>query len=156
MFDNCEEMCEILLKLLLGFQGKMSSRASRTLYVGNLPGDIRQREVKDLFYKVLYSFNFELSWILYVSLSWLGSSYGLIVLFCWLHFEAFQVFIYLFIIVLLVFFIFSLSAFVCQHWALFFPLHVYPWAQNCFKMIAWWKFIRDKEIWCVLLDCLLG
>ncbi|KAG8648284.1 hypothetical protein MANES_09G171000v8 [Manihot esculenta] len=29
----------------------MSSRASRTLYVGNLPGDIRQREVKDLFYK---------------------------------------------------------------------------------------------------------
>ncbi|KAF3436445.1 hypothetical protein FNV43_RR23537 [Rhamnella rubrinervis] len=31
--------------------GKMSSRASRTLYVGNLPGDIREREVEDLFYK---------------------------------------------------------------------------------------------------------
>ncbi|KAI3892712.1 hypothetical protein MKW98_006033, partial [Papaver atlanticum] len=29
----------------------MSSRASRTLYVGNLPGDIREREVDDLFYK---------------------------------------------------------------------------------------------------------
>ncbi|XP_011036873.1 PREDICTED: serine/arginine-rich splicing factor SR30-like [Populus euphratica] len=27
------------------------SRASRTLYVGNLPGDIRGREVEDLFYK---------------------------------------------------------------------------------------------------------
>lgn len=32
---------------------KMSSRASRTLYVGNLPGDIREREVEDLFYKVI-------------------------------------------------------------------------------------------------------
>ncbi|CAA6663428.1 unnamed protein product [Spirodela intermedia] len=29
----------------------MSSRTSRTLYVGNLPGDIREREVEDLFYK---------------------------------------------------------------------------------------------------------
>ncbi|XP_073106576.1 uncharacterized protein [Elaeis guineensis] len=29
----------------------MSSRASRTVYVGNLPGDIREREVEDLFYK---------------------------------------------------------------------------------------------------------
>ncbi|XP_041017322.1 serine/arginine-rich-splicing factor SR34-like isoform X3 [Juglans microcarpa x Juglans regia] len=29
----------------------MSSRASRTLYVGNLPADIREREVEDLFYK---------------------------------------------------------------------------------------------------------
>ncbi|KAJ4828366.1 hypothetical protein Tsubulata_027387 [Turnera subulata] len=29
----------------------MSSRASRTLYVGNLPGDIRRSEVEDLFYK---------------------------------------------------------------------------------------------------------
>lgn len=29
----------------------MSSRSSRTLYVGNLPGDIREREVDDLFYK---------------------------------------------------------------------------------------------------------
>ncbi|XP_034707257.1 serine/arginine-rich splicing factor SR30-like isoform X1 [Vitis riparia] len=29
----------------------MSSRSSRTVYVGNLPGDIREREVEDLFYK---------------------------------------------------------------------------------------------------------
>ena len=36
----------------MGFVRKMSSRASRTLYVGNLPGDIREREVEDLFYKV--------------------------------------------------------------------------------------------------------
>lgn len=28
-----------------------ASRASRTLYVGNLPGDIRDKEVEDLFYK---------------------------------------------------------------------------------------------------------
>ncbi|KAJ9562598.1 hypothetical protein OSB04_007758 [Centaurea solstitialis] len=27
------------------------SRSSRTLYVGNLPGDIHEREVEDLFYK---------------------------------------------------------------------------------------------------------
>ncbi|MQL94369.1 hypothetical protein Taro_027020 [Colocasia esculenta] len=31
--------------------GKMSSRANRTVYVGNLPGDIREREVEDLFCK---------------------------------------------------------------------------------------------------------
>ncbi|XXG79244.1 hypothetical protein AAC387_Pa09g0357 [Persea americana] len=29
----------------------MSSRSTRTLYVGNLPGDVREREVEDLFYK---------------------------------------------------------------------------------------------------------
>ncbi|WOH14344.1 hypothetical protein DCAR_0933863 [Daucus carota subsp. sativus] len=29
----------------------MSGRLSRTIYVGNLPGDIREREVEDLFYK---------------------------------------------------------------------------------------------------------
>ncbi|KAL3695155.1 hypothetical protein R1sor_008806 [Riccia sorocarpa] len=29
----------------------MSSRASRTIYVGNLPGDVREREIEDLFYK---------------------------------------------------------------------------------------------------------
>ncbi|KAJ7977929.1 Serine/arginine-rich-splicing factor like [Quillaja saponaria] len=29
----------------------MSRRTSRTIYVGNLPGDIRMREVEDLFYK---------------------------------------------------------------------------------------------------------
>lgn len=33
--------------------GKMSRRSSRTIYVGNLPGDIRLREVEDLFYKVI-------------------------------------------------------------------------------------------------------
>jgi RNA recognition motif-containing protein len=30
----------------------MNRRWSRTIYVGNLPGDIREREVEDLFYKV--------------------------------------------------------------------------------------------------------
>ncbi|KAK3041942.1 hypothetical protein RJ639_002250 [Escallonia herrerae] len=29
----------------------MSRRSSRTLYVGNLPGDVRERDVEDLFYK---------------------------------------------------------------------------------------------------------
>ncbi|KAF8007280.1 hypothetical protein BT93_K1321 [Corymbia citriodora subsp. variegata] len=29
----------------------MSNRLSRTIYVGNLPGDIRKREIEDLFYK---------------------------------------------------------------------------------------------------------
>ncbi|KAL2556381.1 serine/arginine-rich splicing factor SR34A [Forsythia ovata] len=34
------------------FQGlKMSSRFARTIYVGNLPADIRESEVEDLFYK---------------------------------------------------------------------------------------------------------
>jgi len=32
----------------------MSGRSSRTIYVGNLPGDIRLREVEDLFYKVCF------------------------------------------------------------------------------------------------------
>ncbi|KAL5196125.1 Serine/arginine-rich splicing factor SR30 [Glycine soja] len=32
-------------------RGKMSGRSSRTIYVGNLPGDVRLREVEDLFYK---------------------------------------------------------------------------------------------------------
>jgi RNA recognition motif-containing protein len=35
----------------------MSRRWSRTIYVGNLPGDIREREVEDLFYKVGNFFN---------------------------------------------------------------------------------------------------
>jgi hypothetical protein len=30
----------------------MSSRFSRTIYVGNLPSDIRESEIEDLFYKV--------------------------------------------------------------------------------------------------------
>lgn len=29
----------------------MSSRSSRTIYVGNLPGDVRESEIEDLFYK---------------------------------------------------------------------------------------------------------
>lgn len=33
----------------------MSRRSSRTIYVGNLPGDTRLREVEDLFYKVFNS-----------------------------------------------------------------------------------------------------
>nr|DAD38079.1 TPA_asm: hypothetical protein HUJ06_008720 [Nelumbo nucifera] len=31
--------------------GRMSGHLSRTIYVGNLPGDIREREIEDLFYK---------------------------------------------------------------------------------------------------------
>ncbi|KAL8155528.1 serine/arginine-rich splicing factor SR30-like isoform X2 [Apium graveolens] len=38
-------------KPLLHTFRKMSGRLSRTIYVGNLPGDIREREVEDLFYK---------------------------------------------------------------------------------------------------------
>lgn len=30
----------------------MSGRFSRTIYVGNLPADIRESEIEDLFYKV--------------------------------------------------------------------------------------------------------
>lgn len=42
-----------LFPLCCGFRWvKMSSRLSRTIYVGNLPGDIRKREIEDLFYKV--------------------------------------------------------------------------------------------------------
>lgn len=41
------------MDMSLNFLRRMSSRASRTLYVGNLPGDIREREVEDLFYKVI-------------------------------------------------------------------------------------------------------
>jgi len=33
-------------------QSNMSSRFSRTIYVGNLPADIRESEIEDLFYKV--------------------------------------------------------------------------------------------------------
>lgn len=36
----------------------MSSRSSRTIYVGNLPGDIRMREIEDLFMKVSFFFSF--------------------------------------------------------------------------------------------------
>lgn len=39
----------MILALLVG---RMSRRWSRTIYVGNLPGDIREKEVEDLFYKV--------------------------------------------------------------------------------------------------------
>lgn len=35
---------------------KMSGRFSRTIYVGNLPSDIKEGEVEDLFYKVQVSF----------------------------------------------------------------------------------------------------
>lgn len=34
----------------------MSGRFSRTIYVGNLPLDIREYEVEDLFYKVWFKF----------------------------------------------------------------------------------------------------
>lgn len=31
---------------------QMSNRFSRTIYVGNLPSDIKERDIEDLFYKV--------------------------------------------------------------------------------------------------------
>ena len=34
----------------------MSGRFSRTIYVGNLPSDIREWEIEDLFYKVCLEF----------------------------------------------------------------------------------------------------
>eukprot|EP00249_Psilotum_nudum_P015832 c25540_g2_i1 orf=788-1618(-) len=40
----------------------MSNRATRTLYVGNLPGDIREREVEDLFYKYGPIVDIDLKW----------------------------------------------------------------------------------------------
>ena len=40
----------------------MSSRFSRTIYVGNLPSDIRENEIEDLFYKV-YIFNLSIFFI---------------------------------------------------------------------------------------------
>ncbi|KAG7023985.1 Serine/arginine-rich splicing factor SR30, partial [Cucurbita argyrosperma subsp. argyrosperma] len=40
-----------ILYLLFTTKETMSSRNSRTIYVGNLPGDIRLSEVEDLFYK---------------------------------------------------------------------------------------------------------
>lgn len=43
-----------ILYLLFTTKETMSSRNSRTIYVGNLPGDIRLREVEDLFYKVWF------------------------------------------------------------------------------------------------------
>lgn len=62
---------------------KMSSRASRTLYVGNLPGDIREREVEDLFYKViqlLLLFGFNCMWhgIYFQIMPFVFSYYGLL------------------------------------------------------------------------------
>ncbi|KAF2315430.1 hypothetical protein GH714_039212 [Hevea brasiliensis] len=44
-------MGEDMIRREAGLVWEMSSRASRTLYVGKLPGDIREREVGDLFYK---------------------------------------------------------------------------------------------------------
>jgi len=32
----------------------MSGRFSRSIYVGNLPGDIREHEIEDIFYKVSF------------------------------------------------------------------------------------------------------
>ncbi|PIA61384.1 hypothetical protein AQUCO_00300728v1 [Aquilegia coerulea] len=45
----CLFVCDNCLNFMNS--GIMSSRSSRTIYVGNLPGDIREREVEDLFYK---------------------------------------------------------------------------------------------------------
>lgn len=47
-------ICRISYWLLQGL--RMSGRFSRTIYVGNLPADIRESEVEDLFYKVWFSY----------------------------------------------------------------------------------------------------
>ena len=39
----------------------MAGRASRTIYVGNLPLDVKEWEIEDLFHKVLYSFSVQFS-----------------------------------------------------------------------------------------------
>ncbi|WOK92811.1 hypothetical protein Cni_G01503 [Canna indica] len=48
-----QRLGQILFYNCLGdlLTGSMSKRYSRTIYVGNLPGDICEREVEDLFYK---------------------------------------------------------------------------------------------------------
>jgi hypothetical protein len=43
----------------------MSRRWSRTIYVGNLPGDIREREVEDLFYKVRFILIIQFLFLIY-------------------------------------------------------------------------------------------
>ncbi|KAG9157221.1 hypothetical protein Leryth_004890, partial [Lithospermum erythrorhizon] len=48
---NPNSKIETQLKRCHIYSSKKMSRSSRTLYVGNLPGDIREREVEDLFYK---------------------------------------------------------------------------------------------------------
>ncbi|KAK1419249.1 hypothetical protein QVD17_28413 [Tagetes erecta] len=49
--DNSRTIHKCTCLLLPNFDRKSMGRSSRTLYVGNLPGDIREREVEDLFYK---------------------------------------------------------------------------------------------------------
>lgn len=48
-----------MIYIRIFFSGtEMSGRFSRTIYVGNLPADIREWEVEDLFYKVGVQFTF--------------------------------------------------------------------------------------------------
>ena len=51
---------------------KMSSSSSRTIYVGNLPGDTRLREVEDLFCKVLFSFTNIVGALIFILFFWWG------------------------------------------------------------------------------------
>ncbi|KAG2247792.1 hypothetical protein Bca52824_087420 [Brassica carinata] len=53
-FQIYEEESDEGFNLFASFQqplGTMSDRSSRSIYVGNLPGDIRESEIEDLFYK---------------------------------------------------------------------------------------------------------
>lgn len=54
-FPRCFSYIGVVWWLNFIFAVGRMSRSSRTLYVGNLPGDIRERELEDLFYKVLPS-----------------------------------------------------------------------------------------------------
>ena len=49
-FASCSEGFAIFFRYK-----KMSGRFSRTIYVGNLPADIRESKVEDLFYKVCFN-----------------------------------------------------------------------------------------------------
>ncbi|KAG8381584.1 hypothetical protein BUALT_Bualt06G0136700 [Buddleja alternifolia] len=54
----------------------MSGRFSRTIYVGNLPADIRESEIEDLFYKTFYSVLSELYICLLITNCVLHMQYG--------------------------------------------------------------------------------
>ena len=48
-------MLLLIFRFFCVAEKEMSRRLSRTVYVGNLSGDIREREVEDLFLKVFCS-----------------------------------------------------------------------------------------------------
>ena len=63
------------------------SRSSCTLYVGNLPGDTRMREVEDLFYKVFFFFFYFLNLSYIFILQYLVNMLRLLTLYCKIVFK---------------------------------------------------------------------